>query len=133
MHSRRLRVTAGEAPYQPAGDRGREQRVPVLDHAYGRDQVFRRHVLEQEAARPGGERGVDVLIQVERGEDDDPGRRDGPGEDAAGGLETVELDVYGPVLLAAPALGGPLTAVIGALLPAGWAARTRTATALRSE
>jgi putative ABC transport system permease protein len=30
-------------------------------------------------------------------------------------------------------LGGLLIAVLGALLPAGWAARTRTATALRTE
>lgn len=30
-------------------------------------------------------------------------------------------------------LGGVLIAVLGALLPAGWAARTRTAAALRSE
>ncbi|MFJ5543889.1 FtsX-like permease family protein [Micromonospora chalcea] len=58
-----------------------------------------------------------------------------PAMAASGGLRLPEslLDVYGPVLLAALALGGPLTAVLGALLPAGWAARTRTATALRSE
>ncbi|MBU2666055.1 FtsX-like permease family protein [Actinoplanes bogorensis] len=43
------------------------------------------------------------------------------------------LDVYGPVLLGALALGGPLIALAGALLPAGWAARTRTAVALRTE
>ncbi|MFC0097005.1 FtsX-like permease family protein [Micromonospora marina] len=54
---------------------------------------------------------------------------------ASGGLHLPEalLDVYGPFLLTALALGGPLTALLGALLPAGWAARTRTATALRSE
>ncbi|GIJ76605.1 putative ABC transport system permease protein [Micromonospora phaseoli] len=54
---------------------------------------------------------------------------------ASGGLHLPEtlLDVYGPVPLAALALGGPLTALLGALLPAGWAARTRTATALRTE
>ncbi|MET7467898.1 hypothetical protein ACFYON_09570 [Micromonospora sp. NPDC005686] len=43
------------------------------------------------------------------------------------------FDVYGPVLLTALALGGPLTALLGALLPAGWPARTRTATALPIE
>ncbi|WP_461036811.1 hypothetical protein [Streptomyces mayteni] len=30
-------------------------------------------------------------------------------------------------------VGGPLIAVLGALLPAGWAAGVRTATALRAE
>ncbi|MGK4581535.1 ABC transporter permease [Kitasatospora sp. HPMI-4] len=43
------------------------------------------------------------------------------------------LDVYPDPELLALALGGPLIAVLGALLPAGWAARTRTATALRTE
>jgi putative ABC transport system permease protein len=44
-----------------------------------------------------------------------------------------DLAVYhlpGLVLLG---LGGLVIAVAGALLPAGWAARTRTATALRTE
>jgi putative ABC transport system permease protein len=48
-------------------------------------------------------------------------------------LPGVVLTVYGPVLLTAFVLGGLLLAVGGALLPAGWAARTRTATALRTE
>jgi putative ABC transport system permease protein len=43
------------------------------------------------------------------------------------------IDVYHPVELALFGLGGLLIAVLGALLPAGWAARTRTATALRTE
>ncbi|MFI0242320.1 hypothetical protein [Streptomyces sp. NPDC016845] len=43
------------------------------------------------------------------------------------------LDVYGPIRLLLPGLGGVVLAVLGALLPAGWAARTRTATALRTE
>jgi len=37
------------------------------------------------------------------------------------------------VQLAVLALGGLVLAVAGALLPAGWAASTRTATALRTE
>jgi putative ABC transport system permease protein len=41
--------------------------------------------------------------------------------------------VFDPGLLALLALGGVAIAVLGALLPAGWAARTRTATALRTE
>ncbi len=58
-----------------------------------------------------------------------------PAMAASGGLHLPEtlLDVYGPVMLAALALGGPVTALLGALLPAGWAAKTRTAAALRTE
>jgi putative ABC transport system permease protein len=48
-------------------------------------------------------------------------------------LPTVVLTVYEPVLLTTFVLGGLVLAVAGALLPAGWAARTRTATALRTE
>ncbi|MFH9242630.1 ABC transporter permease [Streptomyces anulatus] len=43
------------------------------------------------------------------------------------------IAVYGAAELLLPALGGLLIAVLGALLPAGWAARARTATALRTE
>jgi putative ABC transport system permease protein len=43
------------------------------------------------------------------------------------------LDIFGPAQLALFGLGGLLIAVLGSLLPAGWAARTRTATALRTE
>ncbi|GAB3976457.1 FtsX-like permease family protein [Plantactinospora veratri] len=43
------------------------------------------------------------------------------------------LDIYHPAELVLFGLGGLLIAVLGALLPAGWAARTRTATALRTE
>ena len=58
-----------------------------------------------------------------------------PAMAASGGLHlpAALLDVYGPVMLAALALGGPVIALLGALLPAGWAARTRTAVALRTE
>ncbi|MGW6538232.1 hypothetical protein ACWGBV_15735 [Streptomyces sp. NPDC055051] len=48
-------------------------------------------------------------------------------------LPASVLDVYGTAELLPLALGGLLTAVLGALLPARWAARTRTATALRTE
>jgi putative ABC transport system permease protein len=41
--------------------------------------------------------------------------------------------VYAPWELILLALGGLLIAVAGALGPAGWAARTRTAFALRAE
>ncbi|WP_329579116.1 FtsX-like permease family protein [Kitasatospora sp. NBC_01250] len=43
------------------------------------------------------------------------------------------IDVYSDGQLALLGLGGLLIAVLGALLPAGWAARTRTVTALRTE
>jgi putative ABC transport system permease protein len=41
--------------------------------------------------------------------------------------------VYTPGLLLPLLAGGIVIALLGALLPAGWAARTRTATALRTE
>jgi len=54
--------------------------------------------------------------------------------DAAGtGIPAVDLDVYHAAALVPLALGGLLIAILGALLPAGWAARTRTAAALRTE
>ncbi|MFF3375069.1 ABC transporter permease [Streptomyces sp. NPDC002680] len=43
------------------------------------------------------------------------------------------LDVYDPWQLALLGLAGITIALLGALLPAGWAARARTATALRTE
>ncbi|MGS2617833.1 FtsX-like permease family protein [Micromonospora sp. LZ34] len=49
------------------------------------------------------------------------------------GLPDSVGDVYQPGLLAALGLAGVVLAVLGALVPAGWAARTRVATALRTE
>jgi len=49
------------------------------------------------------------------------------------GLPASILNVYGPAELAGLALAGLLIAAAGALLPAGWAAATRTATALHAE
>ncbi|MGE7387830.1 ABC transporter permease [Streptomyces sp. NPDC004126] len=48
-------------------------------------------------------------------------------------IPPAAIDVYGPPLLAALTLAGLSIAVAGALLPAGWAARTPTARALRTE
>jgi putative ABC transport system permease protein len=48
-------------------------------------------------------------------------------------LPKVDLDVYSAGVLALLALGGVVIAVVGALLPAGWAAKIRTASALRTE
>ena len=53
---------------------------------------------------------------------------------AAGtGLPPVVLNVYRGPELAVLALAGAVIAVAAALLPAGWAARTRTASALHAE
>ena len=49
------------------------------------------------------------------------------------GLPASFLNVYGGWDLAALALAGLVIAVAGALLPAGWAAKTRTAIALHAE
>jgi putative ABC transport system permease protein len=53
----------------------------------------------------------------------------------AGGtrIPNADVAVYRPIVLASLALGGVAIAIAGALPPAGWAARTRTAIALRTE
>jgi putative ABC transport system permease protein len=48
-------------------------------------------------------------------------------------LPASVINIYHPAELVLFGLGGLCIAVIGALLPAGWAAHTRTATALRTE
>jgi putative ABC transport system permease protein len=55
------------------------------------------------------------------------------GDGAGVELPQVVLSVFGAGELAVFVLGGMVLATAGALLPAGWAARTRTATALRTE
>ncbi|MEJ3748670.1 ABC transporter permease [Actinomycetes bacterium KLBMP 9797] len=55
------------------------------------------------------------------------------GEAAGTGLPDSVLAVYGPAELVALGAAGMALAVLGALVPAGWAARTRPATALRAE
>ncbi|MEV6968574.1 ABC transporter permease [Hamadaea sp. NPDC051192] len=55
------------------------------------------------------------------------------GDSAGVRLPPALLDVYQPWLMGLLALGGLVIAIVGALLPAGWAARIRTATALRTE
>jgi putative ABC transport system permease protein len=53
---------------------------------------------------------------------------------AAGlGIPDSVLAVYGPVQLVGLGAAGIALAVLGALVPAGWAGRTRAATALRAE
>ncbi|NUR71930.1 MAG: FtsX-like permease family protein [Hamadaea sp.] len=55
------------------------------------------------------------------------------GNSAGVRLPAALLDVYHPWVMALLALGGLVIAILGALMPAGWAARIRTATALRTE
>jgi putative ABC transport system permease protein len=58
---------------------------------------------------------------------------DAMGRGAGFNLPDSVVDVYRPTELVLFGLGGLLIAIVGALLPAVWAARTRTATALRTE
>ena len=55
------------------------------------------------------------------------------GNAAQTALPASVLNVYQPWELVLLAVSGLLIAVAGALLPAGWAARARTASALRAE
>ncbi len=75
---------------QASGDLRREQRVAVGHDAHRVEEVVGERVLEQEAARPGLERAVDVLVEVEGGEDQDPGVDLALG-DRPGRLEAVHL------------------------------------------
>ena len=78
--SRRRRVTAG-----------REERIAGGDRLDRDDEVGRRHVLEQESAGPGAQRLDDVLVGVERRQDQDVRvRRDAVADDPAGRLDAVE-------------------------------------------
>ena len=63
----------GELPDQAAGDARRDHGVAGRDHADGGQDVLQCHVLDQEAARTRPQRGVHVIVVVERGEHDDPG------------------------------------------------------------
>ncbi|PKT73750.1 ABC transporter permease [Streptomyces populi] len=55
------------------------------------------------------------------------------GRSAGTGLPPSVLDVYDTSQLVLLGLAGVLVAVLGAMAPAGWAAKVRTATALRTE
>jgi putative ABC transport system permease protein len=55
------------------------------------------------------------------------------GHAAGTNLPTTDIDVYRPGELALLGLAGIAIAVLGALLPAGWAAKARTMAALRTE
>ena len=83
---------AGEGVDQPDRDRRREQCVSRGGVLNGRDQVLAGGVLEQEAARPGAQCLVDVVVEVEGGEHDDlrPGFP-AAASDLPGGLEAVHF------------------------------------------
>ena len=87
---RRLLVDTGELRDHPTGDRGRQEGVAAGDRAHGGDQLLGRVVLEDEPAGAGLQRPVDVLVEVEGRQDQDPAGRVG-GEDAPGRLEPVQL------------------------------------------
>ena len=75
---------AGEAVEQPPRDGRREQRLAARDDPDRVDELRRLDVLEQEAARARAQRLEDVLVEVERGEDQDrapriAGRHEPPG------------------------------------------------------
>src|SRR5829696_9734409 len=65
----------------PLGDGRGEQSLPVGYNPYSGKELFRRIVLEYEAAGAGAERLVDVLVEIERRQDQDPRSVVG-GEDA---------------------------------------------------
>ena len=73
---------SAKAREQPGGDARGDERVAVGGGVDGLGEQRRAGVLEQEAPGAGPQRGVDVLVEVEGGDDDD-GERVGdvrPGE-----------------------------------------------------
>src|SRR5690606_22739681 len=91
----------GEVRDEAARHGGGEEGVARGHHPYGGDEVGGRCVLQQEAARARPQRLVHVVVDVERGEHQDPRpvlpRRPGGaggaagGEQPAGGLQPVHL------------------------------------------
>src|SRR3712207_7951118 len=58
-------------PYPPPSrSAGREEGVARRDRPHGARQLGGLRLLEQEAGRPGAERGEDVLVEVEGGDQD---------------------------------------------------------------
>ena len=75
---------------QPARDRRGEERVAGGDHPDGLSELVGARVLEQEAARAGAEGFVDVVVEVEGGQDQDAGRSVAGGDPACR-LDPVEV------------------------------------------
>ena len=78
----------GEPFDQPLGDSGVEQRVALRDGADGLDELTGRGVFQQESAGTTAQRGIDLFVEVEGGQDQDLGVL-GSG-DAPGGLKPVD-------------------------------------------
>src|SRR5580704_17937973 len=75
---------------EPARHARSEQRLAGGDRADRGQQLLQRAALQREAARSGPQRLKNVLVQVERGEDQHPGHaRALAGGDLPGGLDTV--------------------------------------------
>ncbi len=87
---RRRTWHAGELLDHASRDRRREERVSVGNRADRGDQLFGRVVLEDEAAGARPQRLVDVFVEVERREDQNP-RAVVVRENAPGRLKAVEL------------------------------------------
>lgn len=80
----------GERFDQAAGDAGREERVSPADRRHRGEQLLRPRVLEWKAAGTGTQGAVDILVQVEGGQDEDPGQRvRRVGEDLLGGRDAA--------------------------------------------
>ncbi len=62
----------GEALDEPAGDAGGEEGIAGGDDPHGVEDVFGSGVFEEEAARSAAQRLVDVVVEIERGQHDDP-------------------------------------------------------------
>ena len=68
---------------------GREQRFASGDDAHRSHELLARGILQQESARAGPHRVVDILVEIEGREDQHPGRRACLAE-APGRLDAVE-------------------------------------------
>ncbi len=73
---------------ETARDRGREQRFAGGNHPHAAHQFCSRRVLQEEAARARLQGGVDVLVEIERCQNQHTNRRVG-GNDLAGRLDAV--------------------------------------------
>jgi hypothetical protein len=76
---------------------GRDQSVAPGNHPHGGDQILGDDVLQEEAARPGAQGVVDVLIEIEGRQHQHGGLTAALGDDPARGLQPVEirhLDVH---------------------------------------
>src|SRR5262249_27333417 len=89
---RRTLVSAGqagsEALEQTPRDRRRQERLSRRDDTHALDELLRRHVLEEKAARARAQRFIDVLVEIERRQDKDA-RLDPAREDSLRRLDAV--------------------------------------------